>query len=71
MPIVKHQSLVVRNGRGSLLTTTLCGRLRTVSDGMNIAGEGDKVTCKFCLKIAAFPGHFRHKLADGSRAQGV
>lgn len=32
------------------LTTTLCGRMNARSrDGMNIAGDGEAVTCKFCL----------------------
>ena len=51
------------NGRGMVLhagrrierpgvtrTTTLCGRMNARSrDGMNIAGDGEAVTCKFCL----------------------
>ncbi|MFD1043238.1 hypothetical protein [Pseudoxanthomonas kaohsiungensis] len=36
--------------RGSTVTTTLCGRNRTISDGMNITDNADKVTCKLCLQ---------------------
>lgn len=35
---------------GVIRTTTLCGRMNARSrDGMNIAGTGEAVTCKFCL----------------------
>jgi len=35
---------------GVIRTTTLCGRMNARSrDGMNIAGTGQVVTCKFCL----------------------
>ncbi len=45
-----HKSLVLRRGE-TTITRTLCGRLRTTSDGMNIASGAEEVTCKFCLKL--------------------
>jgi hypothetical protein len=45
--VVLHKSIVRKGPFGGTLTTTLCGRMQTGSDGMNI-GEG--VTCKFCLR---------------------
>lgn len=47
---INHKS-VVKPGvfEGSILTTTLCGRMdNTNKDGMNIS---DEITCKFCLKL--------------------
>jgi hypothetical protein len=35
---------------GGIQFTTVCGRMRETSDGMNIA-DGSEVTCKFCLRI--------------------
>ena len=35
---------------GGTLTTSLCGRLRTTSDGMNLTDDMKEVSCKFCIK---------------------
>ena len=49
------RGMVLHEGRyierpGMTRTTTLCGRMNARSrDGMNIAGDGEAVTCKFCL----------------------
>lgn len=49
------RKMVLHAGRriqrpGATCTTTLCGRMNARSrDGMNIAGDGEVVTCKFCL----------------------
>lgn len=51
--VVIHKSLVRSGPFGGTLTTTLCGRMQTTQDGMNI---GDTVTCKFCLKEMARRG---------------
>lgn len=32
-------------------TTSLCGRVALMSDGMNLTEDGKLVTCKFCLSI--------------------
>ena len=48
--MITHESVMRRNGFGGFTTTTLCGRMQTQDDGMNI---GDKVTCKLCLKKLA------------------
>lgn len=45
--IVIHESVQRPGPFGGTLNTTLCGRMRIGSDGMNV---GTKVTCKFCLK---------------------
>lgn len=51
--MVLHQSRVIETRWGTN-TTTLCGRTNSrSSDGMNIAGDGEKVTCKFCLRLLA------------------
>ena len=47
-----HASKVIKRPEYTK-TTTLCGRSRTTSDGMNIADDVKKVTCKFCLKMLA------------------
>lgn len=52
--MVIHKSVVRPGLLGGTLTTTLCGRMRTISDGMNI---GDEVTCKFCLRKMASSGN--------------
>ena len=50
--MVTHQAIVREGPFGGRLTTTLCGRMNSkCTDGMNSAGNGDEVTCKFCLKI--------------------
>lgn len=49
------RNMVLHAGRriqrpGGTRTTTLCGRMNARSrDGMNIADDGEVVTCKFCL----------------------
>lgn len=44
---------------GMIRTTTLCGRMNARSrDGMNIAGTGEAVTCKFCLSKLRGPVQF-------------
>lgn len=53
---------VVRNlpfGSDATLTTTLCGRFRGLSDGMNLTTSKEEVTCKLCLR--------RLELADRRR----
>lgn len=49
--MVQHEGrLIKREGRTK--TTTLCGRMNKKNvDGMNIAGWGEAVTCKFCLAL--------------------
>jgi hypothetical protein len=47
---VIHKQILRPGPFGGTVNTTLCGRVATGSDGMNIGGE---VTCKFCLKILA------------------
>lgn len=47
--IVNHASLTRHMPSGAIIQTTLCGRNRTLDDGMNV--EDSSVTCKFCLKI--------------------
>lgn len=47
--VVVHASRVSHRGN-TTITGTLCGRMRTMDDGMNV---GSGVTCKFCLKLQA------------------
>jgi len=47
--MVLHAGRRIQRPSG-MRTTTLCGRMNARSrDGMNIAGDGGVVTCKFCL----------------------
>ena len=41
----------VRKVWGGELTGSLCNRLQTLSEGMNISDLADEVTCKFCRRI--------------------
>ena len=50
-----HMVRVRPSAFGGILTTSLCGRLRTLSDGMNLTHNRDDVTCAFCLKRLAHP----------------
>lgn len=55
--MVLHQERNRPNGYGGTNYGTLCGRTnRRNSDGMNVALEGQKVTCKFCLARAGKEG---------------
>lgn len=48
--MVVHKSVQRPGVFGGTLNTTLCGRMnRACPDGMN-SGEGDEVTCRFCLR---------------------
>jgi hypothetical protein len=50
--MVLHAGRRVQRPSG-IRATTLCGRMNARSqDGMNIAGDGQAVTCKFCLAKA-------------------
>jgi hypothetical protein len=51
--VVMHLSVTRPGAWGGTLTTALCGRLRTLNDGMNLAETEKDVTCKFCLKMLA------------------
>lgn len=51
--IVTHLCNTRTNAWGGHNTTSLCGRLRTVNDGMNVTDKKSEVTCKFCLKAMA------------------
>jgi hypothetical protein len=44
---VKHQQVYRQGAFGGTLNTTLCGRMRVGTDGMNVDGP---VTCKLCLR---------------------
>lgn len=44
-----HLGVTRKGAFGGIKTTSLCGRLRTLSDGMNLAGDEKQVTCAFCL----------------------
>lgn len=44
-----HLSDMRPNRYGGFNTTTLCRRLRTLGDGMNLTAVKSEVTCKFCL----------------------
>ena len=50
---VLHASKVTQFN-GYTRTGTLCNRMTTGDDGMNIADGDEEVTCKFCLKRIAF-----------------
>ena len=45
---VVHGQIYRSGPFGGTVNTTLCGRMRSLTDGMNV---GDEVTCKFCLRI--------------------
>jgi hypothetical protein len=48
--MVIHKSIQRPTGFGGTVNTTLCGRMNSAFyDGMN-SGDGDEVTCKFCLR---------------------
>lgn len=49
---VLHASKVVQRP-GYTRTTTMCNRMTTGNDGMNIAEGAEAITCKFCLKVLA------------------
>ncbi|MCW0399342.1 hypothetical protein NB700_001898 [Xanthomonas sacchari] len=52
-PMILHAGRRIERP-GVTRTTTLCGRMNARSkDGMNIADEGETVTCKFCIAKAA------------------
>lgn len=38
------------NAYGGHTTTSLCGRLRTLADGMNLTAQTREVTCSLCLR---------------------
>lgn len=59
-----HLARVVSNAWGGVNTGSWCRRLhRGSQDGMNITDDKEKVTCKFCLKLMAFPQRVsRHRL---------
>lgn len=46
-----HLSVTRTSAFGGERTTSLCERLRTLDDGMNLTGDVSLVTCKFCLKM--------------------
>lgn len=46
---VVHLGQTRDNRFGGHTTTSLCGRLRTVADGMNLTEKQSEVTCLFCL----------------------
>ena len=51
LQMIKHESMVRPNAYGGHTYRTLCGRTnRRCNDGMNVAEEGEQVTCKLCLK---------------------
>ncbi len=53
--MVLHQSRNRPNNYGGTRYGTLCGRMnRNFNDGMNVALEGQQVTCKFCLKLMEY-----------------
>jgi hypothetical protein len=54
MVVHQYTSRTVQQwGTTMTITHTLCGRDNKASkDGMN-SGDGEEVTCKFCLKIRA------------------
>lgn len=48
--MILHQAHNRKNAWGGVRYGTLCGRMnKRNSDGMNVALEGQAVTCKFCL----------------------
>jgi len=59
-----HLALVRNNAWGGITTGSHCRRLnKSCDDGMNITDDPKEVTCKFCLKLMAFPQRItRHKL---------
>jgi hypothetical protein len=36
---------------GGTIRTSLCGRVRTTSDGMNLTAEPAEATCSFCRRL--------------------
>lgn len=59
-----HLAYRKANAWGGHTTGSHCHRLNSASqDGMNITDDPKKVTCKFCLKLMAFPQRItRHRL---------
>lgn len=55
MSAVLHMSRIVKFGSDKqwTRTTTLCNRMRSLNDGMNIADKREQVTCKLCLREIA------------------
>jgi hypothetical protein len=45
-----HLSVTKRGPFGGERVTSLCGRLHTLADGMNLTADPQEVTCKFCLR---------------------
>lgn len=52
MPIKIHMHRTYER-MGGQVNTTLCGRMRCTSDGMNLTTDEDAVTCAFCLRRLA------------------
>lgn len=50
---VIHQTMIRKNRFGGELTTSLCGRLRTLADGMNLSDDASEINCMFCVREAA------------------
>jgi hypothetical protein len=40
-----------KNAYGGYTTTSFCGRVATVSDGMNLTDKAEEVTCSYCKRI--------------------
>lgn len=65
-PSIVHLSITRPSAFGGIKTTSLCGRLRTTGDGMNLTADRAEVNCKFCLKkLLARP----HRPADATEVQ--
>lgn len=43
------------------INTTMCGRVSNAADDLNVAGDVQEVTCKFCLKALANPKHYNQR----------
>lgn len=48
--VILHKSQIIRRVDRTV-TTTLCGRLQSGGEDMNVADSAKEVTCKFCLKL--------------------
>lgn len=55
--VVVHLSRTRPGPFGGTVTGSICGRSRTLADGMNLTGRWSEVTCKFCLRKRARPSH--------------
>jgi hypothetical protein len=49
--MIKIHLSVTKPFFGGTKTSSLCRRLRTTADGMNLTGDEKEVTCRFCLRI--------------------